>query len=85
MSGATPRTERKLTDSSRERYREFKEMIAGGMHPKTAAETLGDMKYTKLRGAKDLFEVRLNGKDRVLFRLDEAKAEVTILQAGGHT
>lgn len=85
LGPAPAKAEKHLSPASLRRFEEFKARIGEGLHPKAAAEMLGDMKYTKLRGAKDLFEVRLNQHDRILFRLDDAEGKVTIIQAGGHT
>lgn len=85
LDSAPAKLEKHLSPASLRRYGEFKAKVGEGFHPKAAAEMLGDMKYTRLRGAKDLFEVRLNQHDRVLFRLDDAEGKVTILRAGGHT
>jgi hypothetical protein len=56
-----------------------------GKHPKEAAESAGDSKYTKLKGAKNQYEIRLDGGNRATFTVDEDNKMVHLHQAGGHT
>ncbi|AYA40499.1 hypothetical protein HZS38_08770 [Xenorhabdus nematophila] len=58
----------------------------GGLHPKEAAEAIGDANYKRMKGTSknvQQFEIRLNGSDRVSFILD--KDTVYVLQIGGHS
>lgn len=54
-----------------------------GLHPKTAAEAAGDTNYKSLKGNQ--FQIRLGGKDRATFILDDKAKKVTIVDVGGHT
>ncbi len=73
-----------LSDGAMRDYEVFTDAIGKeNLHPKLAAERIGDSKYSKLRGTTNQFEVRIGGKDRVTFLL--RRASVEILQVGGHS
>lgn len=55
------------------------------LHPKLAAKLIGDSKYSPVKGLKKslgIYEIRIGGKDRVLFSLEGST--MTIMQVGGH-
>jgi hypothetical protein len=84
ISTKKPRSEAAMPQSAEDKWETFKSNVNSGMHPREAAEATGDMNYTKLRGA-DQYEVRLSGKHRATFQVDEANEEVIVLEVGGHT
>lgn len=55
-----------------------------GLHPRVAAEALGDVDYKCLNGT-NIFQFRLTRYHRVHFLLDEATQTVRVLGVGGHT
>ena len=63
----------------------FREGIDQGLHPKAASKLMGDPHFEKYRGTSNQWSVRLGGKDRVTFAIDEKSHEVQILQIGGHS
>ncbi|HEX2178616.1 MAG TPA: hypothetical protein VHL54_03710 [Actinomycetota bacterium] len=84
ISTRKPRSEAVMPPSAENKWETFKAKVNSGMHPRQAAEEAGDMNYTKLRGA-DQYEVRLSGKHRATFQVDETNEEVIVLEVGGHT
>jgi hypothetical protein len=50
-----------VTKSEQEKWDTFQNAIQNqGMHPKEAAELIGDSKYTKLKGTDNQYEIRLS-------------------------
>ncbi|EJM60157.1 RHS repeat domain-containing protein [Pseudomonas sp. GM48] len=75
-----------LSDSAMEQYDVFRKGVADeGLSPVQASQKMGDPKYTLLEKKLNRFEVRISGKDRVTFLVDETDHIVEILQVGGHT
>ena len=75
---------KQLSSSARDNYEAFTDAIdKENLHPKLAADRIGDANYSKLRGTQNQFEVRIGGKDRVTFLLRQHSVE--ILQVGGHS
>jgi hypothetical protein len=75
-----------LSDSAMEQYDIFRAGVADeGLSPVQASQKMGDPKYTLLEKKLNRFEVRISGKDRVTFLVDETDHIVEILQVGGHT
>ena len=74
-----------LSVTEHKKFDTFQNAVHKGLSPKEAAEKVGDSKYTKLKGTKDQFEIRLSEKTRVTFRVDGHNRVVKILEVGGHT
>ena len=72
-----------LEKSEQAVFDRFQNAVKKGMHPKEAAKQAGDTNYKKLSG--DQYQIRLGGKQRATFIVDEAKKVCTIKQVGGHT
>ncbi|MBA1201524.1 RHS repeat-associated core domain-containing protein [Pseudomonas capeferrum] len=80
------RSTKELHKSEQEKYENFKSLIGdNGYHPKTAAELVGDMKYTRLDKGTGLHEVRVSGGNRVSFYIYPSEKIVEIREVGGHT
>ena len=76
---------KRLKVTQMNKYRDFRYQVKERFYsPVEAAERIGDANYKKLGGSNQ-YEIRLGGKDRVTFTLDNARREITILQVGGHT
>ncbi|PHM65506.1 hypothetical protein [Xenorhabdus sp. KJ12.1] len=59
-----------------------------GLHPKKAAEEIGDANYKRMKGTSknvQQFEIRLNGSDRVSFILDKKNQDIYVTDIGGHS
>ena len=52
-------------------------------HPKEAAKS-SDMDYEQTNSKMGIFQVRLGGKQRVSFQVNEKDSYVKILEIGGH-
>lgn len=74
-----------LTDTAREKLNTFTNAVAGGMHPKKAAEQIGDSKYTRLDKKTGLHEIRLDGGARATFQVNPKTNHVTLKHFGSHT
>lgn len=85
QEGVNKKDFEKLNESEQEKFNQFKNAIAEGLHPREAAKRAGDTKYTKLQGTDNQYEIRLSQGARVTFLVDDEKREVKILQVGGHT
>ncbi|MCL4205419.1 MAG: hypothetical protein KJ000_23300 [Pirellulaceae bacterium] len=73
-----------LTSSDQTKWDAFQNAIHNKhMHPKDAAEAARCDQYKKLTGNQ--FQIRLSGKMRATFLVDESKEVVTVKQVGGHT
>ena len=72
-----------LTDSDEKKWKAFVAEVKKGADSKTADEPhrLSDCK--KLTSSK--YQVRLSGKQRATFALDDKAQKVKVLQVGGHT
>jgi outer membrane protein TolC len=74
-----------LTPAAQAKFDLFQNAIQQqGLHPKQAADTLGASDYKNLSGT-NLFQIRLDGFNRVTFELDAATQTVNIVQVGGHS
>ena len=75
---------RDLQKAEQEKFDVFQDAIHNeGLHPREAAQRAGETKYEQLQG--DQYQIRLGGKNRATFRVDNQNEVVTILQVGGHT
>ena len=73
-----------LTSSDQTKWDAFQNAIHNKhMHPKDAAEAARCDQYKKLTGNQ--YQIRLSGKMRATFLVDETKELVTVKQVGGHT
>lgn len=69
---------------SQDHLNEFMNKVAAGDHPRTAASGW-DSHYTIFKGTDGQGEIRLNGKDRATFSVDEVDKLCTMLAVGGHS
>lgn len=74
-----------MPSAAKGEWETFKGGLDQGLHPKQAAELMGDSYFKKLGSASNQWTVRLGGKDRVSFSIHDKSHEVQILQIGGHT
>jgi hypothetical protein len=81
-NGVTPRVS--LTGSEQSNLNTFMNAVRAGKEP-SAAAAAWDSKYSKLRGTKNQFEIRLSQGCRATFTVDANTQRVTMLQVGGHT
>ncbi|MEA5497716.1 hypothetical protein VB834_03365 [Limnoraphis robusta Tam1] len=73
-----------LTKAEQAKFDIFQDEIHNhGLHPKDAAKEAGDTDYKQLKGNQ--FQIRLSGRERATFLVDDENEIVTILQVGGHT
>ena len=73
-----------LTDSDQKKWDAFQNAIHNKkMHPKDAATAARCDQYKQLTGNQ--YQIRLSGKMRATFLVDEDKEVVTVKQVGGHT
>ncbi|WP_454254542.1 hypothetical protein [Pseudomonas sp. Marseille-Q8238] len=74
-----------LTAAAQEKFDRFQNAIhQQGMHPKHAAELVGDSDYKCLNGS-NLFQFRLDGFNRVTLDLNSGLKVVKVVQVGGHS
>lgn len=63
----------------------FMNAVRAGVHPRQAASSW-DSKYTEFKGqAVRQGEIRLGGKNRAAFFIDDATQVVTMTAVGGHS
>jgi murein DD-endopeptidase MepM/ murein hydrolase activator NlpD len=79
----TSAKEKDLTDVEKTKFNIFKNAVRSGLHPKQAADKMGDANYKKL--LKNQYEIRLSQAGRATFTVDSKAHKVKILQVGGHT
>ena len=73
-----------LTDSDQKKWDAFQNAIHNKhLHPKEAAKAARCDDYKVLSGSQ--YQIRLSGKMRATFLVDEDKEVVTVKQVGGHT
>lgn len=73
-----------ISNSEQAKFDEWQNAVNNdGTHPKTAAENARCDDYKNLSGNE--FQIRLGGKNRVVFEVDDENEVVTVLQVGGHT
>lgn len=85
MDKSGAKQKRELTDTAREKLNTFTSAVEGGIHPKKAAEQIGDSKYTQLDKKTGLHEIRLDGGNRATFQLNPKTKKATLKEFGGHT
>ena len=78
------RPQRVLTGAEQSNLNVFMNAVRAGAEPSAAAASW-DSKYTKLRGTRDQFEIRLSQGCRATFTVNTNTQTVTMLQVGGHT
>lgn len=68
------------------RYFEWRRRIQqDGLHPKTAAERIGDMHFEQLSGKlKGTYTIRLSQEHRVAFHIASEQEVVQVFSVGGH-
>jgi Txe/YoeB family toxin of Txe-Axe toxin-antitoxin module len=68
------------------KYHQWKNAIKNrNLHPKTAAEEVGDMHYEQLSGKlKGQYTVRISVEHRVAFTFDTDTKVVSVFLIGGH-
>jgi len=74
-----------LTPVEDKKWDTFVAELGKGKAPIDAAKAIGDVKYTKLKGAANQFELRLSGGRRATFVVDEGAKQISQVQVGGHT
>jgi hypothetical protein len=79
-----PKKEEYIESAHKAKYDEWVKNIVGGMHPKVAAEKIGDSHYEVIDPTLKIFTIRISQKHRVAFKLDEVKCIVNVFQLGGH-
>jgi hypothetical protein len=74
-----------LTPAEDKKWDTFVAELGKGKAPIDAAKAIGDVKYTKLKGSSNQFEIRLSGGRRATFVVDEGAKQISQVQVGGHT
>jgi hypothetical protein len=72
-----------LTDADQKKWDAFQNEVHHGTHPKEAAKKHRCDDYKVLSGNQ--YQIRLSGKQRATFLVDEKTQTVTVKQVGGHT
>ena len=67
------------------KWNDFMDQLSKGRTPKEAADRIGDSKFTVLDKKTGQAEIRLGGKHRAAFVMDETNKKLTQVQLGGHT
>ncbi|MGF6088484.1 RHS repeat-associated core domain-containing protein [Pseudomonas sp. 18173] len=84
VKGPKPRNVSELRPAQMQEWEKFKSGLDAGLHPKIAAQRMGDSQFKRFAGTQQ-WQIRLGGADRVTFTIDDQRKLVEILQVGGHT
>lgn len=92
ISNARAQYEGALSEAAKAKFNSWGGKIANdSMHPKTAAEEVGDMHFEQLSGElKGQYTVRVDGANRIAFKIvttgpkKDLVSTVDVFQIGGH-